>query len=173
MRKSKKAQVWIETVIYTLIAFVMIGTVLSFVKPKIEEIQDKAIIEQTIGMLEQINTQILSIKGVSGNKRLLDLEVKKGNLIIDGESDLIIFEIESKHVYSEPGEDVNVGALMAHTEKKGKFNLVTITSDYNEYNITYRERDVIKTINRATTPYKLSIENKGENGRVVIDIDLI
>jgi len=173
MIKSKKAQVWIETVIYTLIAFVMIGAVLSFVKPKIEEIQDKAIIEKTINILEQINAQILSVKGVFGNKRILDLEIKKGNLIIDGESDQIIFEMESKHVYSEPGIDVNIGGLVAHTEKKGKFNLITLTNNYSEYNMTYREKDVIKTINKATIPYKLSIENAGENGKVKINIDFI
>ena len=43
---SKHGQVWVETVIYTLIAFALIGTVLTFVKPKIEEMQDSAIISQ-------------------------------------------------------------------------------------------------------------------------------
>ena len=41
--KEVKAQVWIETVIYLLIAFIMIGMVLAFVKPKLEDIKDKSI----------------------------------------------------------------------------------------------------------------------------------
>ena len=49
-RSDKKAQVWIETVIYTLIALALIGTVLAFVKPKIQEIQDKIVkIQSEIG----------------------------------------------------------------------------------------------------------------------------
>ena len=49
--KRKKGQIWVETVIYTLIAFAMIGLALSFVKPKIDEIQDRGIIEQSITLL--------------------------------------------------------------------------------------------------------------------------
>ena len=45
---NKRGQVWVETVIYTLIALVMIGLVLSFVQPKIMELQDKATLQQSI-----------------------------------------------------------------------------------------------------------------------------
>ena len=70
MRMEKKGQVWVETVIYTLIAFVMIGAVLAFVRPKIEEFQDKAVVEQTISALEDINSVILAVvQGGTGNKR--------------------------------------------------------------------------------------------------------
>ena len=34
MVMKKEGQVWVETVVYTLIAFVLIGLVLSFAKPK-------------------------------------------------------------------------------------------------------------------------------------------
>ena len=56
---KKKAQVWIETVTYTMIALVMIGLVLAFAKPKIEELQDKTIIEQSIKILNEFNSIIL------------------------------------------------------------------------------------------------------------------
>ena len=52
-RGKKNGQVWVETVIYTLIAFSLIAAVLAFVKPKIDELQDKAIIEQSIGMIKE------------------------------------------------------------------------------------------------------------------------
>ena len=45
---GSKGQIWVETMVYTLIAFALIGIVLMFVKPKIEEIQDTSIIEQSI-----------------------------------------------------------------------------------------------------------------------------
>jgi len=170
---NKRGQIWVETVIYTLIALVMIGLVLSFVKPKIEEIQDKAIIEQSIEIMEDINTIILSlIQGGPGNKRLIELGIKKGNLKIDGISDKIVFEMESRYTYSEPGQDIYHGSIIAHTEKRGKFNIVNLTVDYSEdYDITYQGENKLKTISKASTPYKLFISNKGGN-KTIIDIEI-
>lgn len=74
--KNIRAQVWIETVLYTLIAFVMIGLVLAYAKPKIEELQDKTIIEQSIEMLKNIDSTILTI-GAPGNQRLIEIGIKK------------------------------------------------------------------------------------------------
>ena len=52
--KNKRGQIWVETMVYTLIAFALIGLVLAFVKPKIQETQDKAIIEQSVNILKDI-----------------------------------------------------------------------------------------------------------------------
>lgn len=171
----KRGQVWIETVIYTLIAFVMIGSVLAFVKPKVEEMQDKAIIEQSIGMMEDINTIVLSlVHGGAGNKRKIELGIKKGILMIDGQNDKLIFEIESRNTYSEPGEDIYYGDILVHTEKNGKLNIVTLTSDYSEaYNLTFQNGDVIKTLSKGSTPYKLFISNEGKlNDLTVLDFEV-
>jgi hypothetical protein len=172
--KKNLGQVWIETVIYTLIAFIMIGLVISFVKPKIEELQDKAIIEESVLILERINNLILEVKGVPGNQRIENLEIKKGNLEINGIEDKIIFTIESRLTYSEPGENINYGNVIVHTEKKGNFNIVTLTSDYNEiYNITYKNEDKLKTIQKGTMPYNLFILNKGfVNNKPVINFEI-
>lgn len=173
---SHKAQVWVETVIYTLIAFIMIGAVLSFAKPKIEELQDKAIIEQTVNIMEDINSLVLSVvQGGPGNKRIMELGIKKGELRIDGKNDKIVFEMDSRHVYSEPGKDINVGTITAYTEENGKFNIVNLTISYaGEYNITNEKRDDVKTITKSSNSYKLAISNDGENGGVsVINIDVI
>jgi hypothetical protein len=171
-RKNCRGQVWVETVIYTLIAFVMIGLVLAYAKPKIEELQDQAIIEQSIAMIKNIDSTISTI-GAPGNQRLIEMGIKKGALIIDGTNDLIIFEMESKHTYSEPGKNVSDGNLIIHTEKTGKFNLVTLTRDYSEgINITYQGKDESKIISKASTLYQLFISNKGGEERTVIDIEI-
>lgn len=168
--KKRRGQIWIETVIYTLIAFVMIGAVLAFAKPKIEELQDKAIIEQSLEMIKTIDNTITSI-GVPGNQRIIELGIKKGVLKIDGGDDRIIFEIESKYTYSQPGENISDSTgIIAHTKKMGKFNRVTFTIDYTEkYDITYQGKDESKLITKASTPYKLLISNKGGD-KTVIDI---
>ncbi len=173
--EKKRGQVWIETVIYTLIAFVMIGLVLSYAKPKIEELQDKIIIEQSIGIIKDISSVILSIsQGGAGNTRLIELEIKKGALKIDGVGDKIIFEIEGKYTYSQPGENISIGDMIARTEKRGKFNLVTLTQDYGKkYNITYQDEDKLKLISKSSTSYKLLISNKGKIGNnTVIDFEV-
>lgn len=171
----KRGQVWIETVIYTLIAFVMIGTVLSFVKPKIEELQDKAIIEQSIGLMADMNNVILSIlQGGAGNKRKIELSIKKGNLKIDGKNNTISLEMESIYTYSQPGEYIQYGETIIHTAKRGKYNIVTLTNNYDgRYNITYFEKDELKLFGKASTPYILFISNNGKSGNeTIINIEI-
>jgi len=174
--KNKKAQIWIETVIYTLIAFVMIGLVLTYVKPKVEEMQDKAIVEQSLEIVENIHAIILSIvQGGAGNTRLIEINLKKGVLKIDGENNKIVFELESVYAYSQPGEIIDYGNIEIYTEKKGGINLISLTKDYGEdYNIKYGGEDKLKTLNKASTPYKIYLSNKGEDGgRIVIDIEIL
>ncbi len=172
VKKNKKGQIWVETVIYTLIAFVMIGLVLSYAKPKIEELQDKSIIEQSIAMIKDIDSTILTI-GSPGNKRVMELGIKKGILKIDGVNDLILFEIESKYTYSEPGTNIVDGNLIIHTEKIGKFNIVNLTRDYSEgYDIRYQGKDELKLISKSSIPYKVFISNIGGNDKIIINVEV-
>jgi len=175
--KNKNAQVWVETVIYTLIAFALIGAVIAFAKPKIEELQDKTLIDQSSAMLKDINSLISSIRGTSGNQRIVEVSLNGGNLKIDGENDLIIFEIESRAEYSQLGEEIVKENLVILTEKQGRLNKVTLTTDYSEnYNITYEGKDQSKLISKALTPHKVSIENRGfqeDEERTWIDIKVI
>lgn len=182
LKKNRKAQVWVETVIYTLIALTIIGLFLSLAKPKIEEIQDKAIIEQSIEMLEDINNIILSIvQGGAANQRVIELGIKKGSLKIDGKKDQLVFELEGRYTYTEPGENgqpgeyINIGNIIASTRKRGKLSKVTLISNYSDiYNITYRGSDEIKVISKSSAAYKISISNKGESdGKNIIDIIII
>ncbi len=171
MRK-KKGQVWVETVIYTLIAFVMIGLVLSFARPKIEELQEKAVIERSITMMKEIDSIILDI-GVPGNKRTVDVGIRKGELKIDGINDELVFEMESVYVYSEIGLEVIDGNLIILTEKTGSANIVKITRSYGtSYDLQYQESNEEKTLSKSSTSYKLSIENKGINDKIIIDFEV-
>ncbi len=159
---KNRGQIWVETVIYVLIALIMIGTVLGIAKPKIEEMQDKLAIERTIEMMEEINAQISSaIEGGVGNKRVISIEIKKGELKIDEGGDKIIFTMEeSKSTYSEPGKDIPLGAITVHTEKTGKLNRITLTMDY-DYNLVTEESPLVLT--KSASKYKLSIENIGNS----------
>ena len=173
-RRGKKGQVWIETVLYTLIAFVMIGLVLAYAKPRIEEAQDKAIVEQSVEILENINNILTNIERVPGNKRIIELMIKKGTLRINGNTDSIVFEIESRYPYTEAGEDINIGNIIANTRAVGSKYDITLTLDYSAtYDLTYRGVDQEKIINRASTAYSLVVSNEGASGtKIKMDFDV-
>ena len=171
--KKKRGQIWVETVIYTLIAFALIGLVLAFVKPKIEEIRDKSLIEQSIEVLENIE-EVIKEMDIAGNQRVIELGISKGVLTIDGGNDKIFFKLESKYEYSQPGQSINVGNVVALTEEKGKTHDVTLTIDYSEaYDIQFKNLDQIKEISKASTPYQIIISNIGEaQSKTTINIDI-
>lgn len=160
---KKRGQVWIETVIYTLIAFVILGAVLSFAKPKIEQLQDKAIIGQSLDMLENINGIINEINSVAGNKREIELGIKKGSLTIDGENNLILFKIDSKYMYSEPGTKYKEGDIIIENNQIGDINKLSAMINYTDYNITWMNEPKIETLRQSTSSYILFISNKGNN----------
>ena len=175
-RKKKIGQVWVETVVYTLIAFAMIGLVLSFARPKIEESKDKAVIEQSIQIMEEIDAEVQLIRDVPGNKRVITLYLKQGSLIFDGTNDKMYFELESEYQYSESGEIIEQGNLEVQSFEKGEFNDINITQNYGEdfINVTYDDQDIPKIISAASTAYKIVITNTGydSNGDTVINFNI-
>jgi len=168
----KKGQVWIETVIYTLIAFIMITAVLSFVRPKIQELQDKALIEQSIEMMGELDATISSLaKSSCGNKRSIELTIKKGTLKIDSINEKIIFSLESAYEYSESGEDYKYGNILIHNKKIGKSNELKMTLEYNEYDIIYDGENENKELSSSPTPHKIFITHQAGEG-IVLNIKL-
>ncbi len=176
--KSKKAQVWVETVIYTLIVLAIIGAALTFIRPKIREIQDKAVIEKSIELLQELDLKIQSAgAGISGDKRVVKVYISKGILEFNSEENLIQFKLdESNYFASDPGINVEYGDLILLTEKKSNLAYITLTSNYSKiYDLTYNENNQIKTFSKSSTPYKLAISNLGndEFGRIKINLELI
>lgn len=159
----KRGQIWVETVIYILIAFVMIGLVLGYALPKINELQDRAIIDQSISSLKNIDILILNLGG-PGNQRVINqFSVKKGSLEIDGINDRLSFKIEAKYTYSEPGVTIRDGSILVNTQRTGEYNLINLTRDYsNEYNITFDGEDQLKTLTKTLGSYTIVVANRGK-----------
>ena len=72
------------------------------------------------------------------------------------------------------GQTVNLGNIQATTEDKGKNNLVTLKRDFSEeYNLTYKGEENAKTFPKSSTPYTISLTNKGEfSNKIKIDFDI-
>ena len=66
IKNKKRGQIWVETVIYTLIGLTIIGLLLAVSKPQIDKQKDKALIEQKIfyGLLAFKKINILTKENV-------------------------------------------------------------------------------------------------------------
>lgn len=169
----KKGQIWVETVIYTLIGLAIIGILLSIIKPAIEKKQDQILIETSLEMLESLKTIIEEVKyyGV-GNTRTMDIKIKRGGLLFDSKNNMINFSIESRYKYSEPNQIIESGGINVLTMKKTKNYDVTLTLSYINLNLTWNNEDRVHIFQPASVPYRLSITNKGKlAGQNLIQID--
>ena len=70
--RFRSAQVWIETVLYTLIGLALIGIVLTFVMPRINEAKDKIVVEQTIASLNAFDEKIQMTLQAPGSRRRVE-----------------------------------------------------------------------------------------------------
>jgi len=172
--RNKIGQVWVETVIYTLIAFIIIGLVLTVARPKIQCMQDTTLLQKSTEMLRDIDLKIRDME-VPGNTRVLDITIKKGTLKLDCVNEKIIFEMDSVCKYSEVGVNVSDGDIIILTRKMTDYYPVTLTRDYSDkYNLGFNGQDIVKELTQASNPYKLKIINEGENGnqKVVLNMSL-
>ena len=169
-----KAQVWVETVIYTLIGLSVIGILLGFAVPRINESRDKAVIEQSISVLGGIDGKIYEVQGTKWNKRVVDLKISKGKLVIDGINNEIYWIMDSKSRFSEPGTEIPFGKTMrVLTEKKGDAWSVKLRLPYN-IDLKTNGADSSIELLSAATPYSLNVENIGNNegGTIIVDMSV-
>jgi type II secretory pathway pseudopilin PulG len=175
--KNKIAQVWVETVLYTMIAFTIIGFVLAYAQPEIEKFQDKSAIKQSIDLMADLDSKILEVvRNGEGNKRVLELSIKKGSLNINGTSDCLTFEIESSYPYTEVGESYSEKGISITTSQIGGKNKITLLKNYSEtLNITYFGKEETKIISKSSTFYSAYVENKGGTSpsKTVVEMGLM
>ncbi len=167
-KMKKKGQVWVETVTYTMVAFILIGLILAFVKPKIDELQDKALIEQSIKILKHIDSVINEVyDSGEGNKRMIEVLIKKGDLVINSSNNIISFSFEGDYMYSEPGLSYGEGSFNVITTKLGPKYKVLISKKYTNMDLTYFDKEDTKTLGKSSTPYQIFISNKGGSSQVI------
>ena len=170
---KNRGQIWVETVIYTLIGLTIIGLVLAVALPKINAKKDEVMIDQAVQALGNIDDKVYEVQRALGNRRTVDLDIGKGKLIINMGEDSISWVIDSKFKYSEPGIEVPMGNLKVITKETDPWE-VTLKLDY-AVDIRFGEIVVgTKELDSAPTPYKLMIENAGtgEDGNLIIQLSV-
>ncbi len=162
--KSKRSQIWVETVVYTLIGLSVIIIILTMALPQIEKSKDKALIEQTVTALNVLDKKISEVEQAPGNSRVVEFLISKGKLEINSTGSangLIRYTLEdTKLELSEIGEEIKQGNIILKTEKMPARYKITLTINYPNLNITNKNGEEIKTLHAGTTPYKIIIENK-------------
>ncbi len=164
---KRNGQIWVETVLYTLIGLALIGLVLGFVMPRLNEAKDSAIIEQTIESLNIIDDNIDSMQ-TAGNVRTPDFTIKKGYLLIDCANDEIRFVLdELGKPFSEPGSEIDFGRVKLVTTEEQKDYTVTLALRYSAIDIQYADGENLNDdckvrFGRSSTPYRFKIINRGD-----------
>ena len=174
---KKRGQIWVETAIYTLIALTIIGIILAIATPQIEKSKERSIIGQTEDALNLLNSEILKVEQTAGSVKIVNIRLTKGRLDFDSEDNKIIFTLEnSKLEFSEDGTEITEGDITYKTNKVGKNFDISLNLNYDTLDLTFDGENKLKTLHAAGTPYKLRLENIGDNSisnPVHIDIKLV
>ncbi|HVY01690.1 MAG TPA: hypothetical protein VHA12_02925 [Candidatus Nanoarchaeia archaeon] len=172
-KENKIGQIWIETVLYTLIGISLIGIVLAFVTPKITEQKEKLMVDQTIQALNAFDEKINTVLVAPSNVREINFAMKQGEFHINSTEDKVMFVLPGlTKPYSEPGVSIEVGRINLLTSEHGGDYDVILSIAYKE-NITYNLQETNKKLDAVAVPYRFSIANEGvlnTDGRNVISI---
>jgi hypothetical protein len=165
---KKRGQVWIETALYTLIGLTLIGLVLGFVNPRINQSRDTVLVEQTISSLNILDERINIIEG---NIRVFDFAIRKGEFYILPEEDKIVFSLNDlSKPYSENGSTIDLGRIELFSLKVQKGGITNLTLSYaGRFDIQFNGGEDNVKFNSAPTPYKFSVTNKGK-GEGLLDV---
>ncbi|MFH1522087.1 MAG: hypothetical protein ABIF18_03955 [archaeon] len=172
INSRKNGQVWVETVIYTLIGLAIIGLVMAAALPKINAKKDEVVIEQSIEALNNIDDKIYEVQRAAGNRRVVDLKIKKGIFIIDMEENSISWILDSSFQYSEADIPVSLGRLNVTTRSADPWE-VELKLKYST-DIQYGgDNSGTMQLDIAPTPYRFVIENNGKNtdGEIIIGLN--
>jgi type II secretory pathway pseudopilin PulG len=160
-----KSQVWVETAIYTLIGLTIITIILAAILPRIEASKQRAVIEQMTQAIDQLTKKINEVEESPGNIRIVYLKFSQGKIEIDSINEKIIYTLEGARLkLSEPGQVIEENDMTLETKKLGDRYTIIISKNFNNINLTYSNNDLVKTIQPGATPYKIEIENIGDNG---------
>lgn len=175
---SNKAQVWIETAVYTLIGLTIIGILLASAAPQIEKIKDRSVISQTSEALNKINSKIIEIEQAPANSREIQIAMSKGKLEINSNEGIIQYVLEDSRLkLTELNETIEEGNIFILTKQRGARYDIYLTLNYtNRINMTFNGKKETKNLQSGTTPYRLVVENVGDNSlsqKTHIDFNLI
>jgi|SRR3989338_1030545 len=158
----KKGDIWISAVLYIALGIIIITIILSAVVPLIEKLRDRNTFIQTKELLYAIddNIKTVSTEGTGSKRFLSPLNIDKGELIIDENTNEIIWQLKTKYKAMESNIDFNEGSLILaskETNVKDEY-LLSIKLKYENIAILNLESEYD---NSLTGTYTMLIEHTG------------
>jgi len=165
MKQNKKgAAVWISAVLYFGLGVILIAIILGASLPTINKIRDKNIITQTKEIMHNMDAAVREVvRQGPGSQRVMDVQIKKGQFIIDPIQETMTWTYNSKVAISEIDEttEIQEGSLKIHTKsgiEEGTYDI--------QIQLTYTSIADIQFSNPTQTIEglsSLSIKNEGIN----------
>lgn len=153
-----------ETLLYTVVGLAIIGVVLSFAIPKLEQNKEKALIAAQISTLKGLDATILDVaNNPVGSAKSYELSLERGTLVIDGVNNIITATLETSVRYSEPGVAVYDGRVSVLTTQTGKKSYrVVMSVPYRALGVDLMANRADKSLEftQAPTPYVLRIDRE-------------
>lgn len=164
IKRGRKGQIWIETAIYTLIGLTIIAIVLSIATPQIEKAKERAIVTQTADALNLLNNEIQKVEQTAGTVKVVNFKITKGKLDIDSKNNKLVYTLEdTKLEFSQENQTIQEGDLYLLTEKSGRSFDISLELRLDGLNVTFGGDKKSQVLHGAGTPYKIRIENVGDN----------
>src|SRR3989344_5559214 len=176
---ARNGQVWMETLLYTVVTLAILGTVLSFALPRLHMGQERARIAEQLTTLRALDNLISDLNTQPpGSSRSIAISVKQGTLSFDAGADSISWTMPNlKLEYSEQGVEVRDGHIAVLTTKEGVTHTVKLTVNYAALgiNATLDGKETYGELSSAPTPYRLSfttLQDVTSQGKVVRKISI-
>ncbi len=166
-------------VMYVAIVVVSIVIIINVVTPYIQKMKDEAAFEQAKNIMTALDKAIREVAYEGkGSTRVLPLQIKKGKLIIDNETDSIKYELETKTLLVSPNTKRKIGNLVftanndVDVDDFGTY--IRMRNRYLEINFTkVGNASYYQPINLSEliTGVKLLEENVNFVGKVITKVD--
>ncbi len=164
---KKRGQIWISAVLYMAIGIVILTLIISVGMPVINKMRDRHTLIQTEEMMLSLDGIIRSVYNQGpGAQDVASLEVSQGNLDVNSAIELILWEMDTTALLSEPGVTVEHGNMILETTEQGNTYHVKLSLDYSTtaINITYSGFLPI------SGKHRISVQNAGNNEIHIVDL---
>tara|TARA_Y100000034_G_scaffold78254_1_gene94094 strand:- start:2027 stop:2530 length:504 start_codon:yes stop_codon:yes gene_type:complete len=158
-----KGQTWVSAALYTALGVVTIALVLAVGMPILEDLKDKNTVTQTKDLILDFDEVIKETFEGAGSQREFFIDVKKGDFVVDGGSDEILWKMKTKAKLMEPGVELDEGNLKIRFDEIGEEYEMNVKLEFDVDLKINGENEDKKLLGR----YNVLVKNKGGG---VIDI---
>ena len=131
---TKKSQVWISAVLYTLLVLVVMIIVLDVGIPIVNNLKDKAVLEDVRSTSQVLDTYIRTVASEGpGSQRIVPLNIKKGKIYAS--NDRLYWQVPLTTKVLEPRTRIDFGNLIFMAQESNSTVTAYESDDYCYYTL--------------------------------------